>query len=345
MRGWQHPGWLNCGLLPLSLLYNAAMRSRRWGYARGLFSSSGATAPVIVIGNLSVGGTGKSPLVMALVSELKRHGWRPGIISRGYGGNVGEQSRLVSDEDSADRVGDEPLMMHQEGIAPVAVGRDRVASARLLESMMGCDVIVSDDGFQHLKLRRDIDVVVVDGALGFGNGWCLPSGPLRESSAALQVASAIVVNGEIDEALGAQLERYPVDHFRMQVQPAALYRLGARDDTRSLDTVAGQAVLAVAGLGNPARFFAALERAGALVSRRAFPDHHRFAVADLSEVDDAQLVVMTEKDAVKCLPLLVRGEIDTRLAERLWVLPVAAVPDPNFFELIHVQLAALRSAQ
>src|SRR5271170_845150 len=224
------PWWL----LPLSSIYGAAVGSRRYLYAKRLRRSIRVPVPVIVVGNLSVGGTGKTPLVCWLVSHLAERGFKPGVVTRGYGGASGD-ARIIDASAGPDAVGDEPILLVRRTGAPVAVGRDRPAAAQLLVNA-GCDVVVSDDGLQHYALARDCEIVVIDGERRFGNGWLLPAGPLRETKTRLAFADAVVVNGGralLDGALSMRLEARSV--------------VALIDGTaKSLNTFAGSSVHAVA---------------------------------------------------------------------------------------------------
>jgi tetraacyldisaccharide 4'-kinase len=292
------PWWL----WPLSLTYGAVAGSRRYLYAKRLRRSVRVSAPVILVGNLSVGGTGKTPLVCWLVSRLAERGLRPGVVTRGYGGSL-RTVRLIGPSDEPDIVGDEPVLLARRTGVPVAVGRDRPAAAQLLVSA-GCDVVVSDDGLQHYALARDCEIVVIDGDRRFGNGRLLPAGPLREPPGRLAAADAIVVNGG-----------------RAMVDGALSMRLNAKNAVglvggaiKSLAEFAGHSVHAVAGIGNPERFFNMLRSHGIEVIGHALADHARFQAADIC-FDDQRPVLMTEKDAVKCAALA---------GPRHWYVPVTA---------------------
>ena len=292
------PWWL----LPLSLVYGVVSVSRRCLYAKGLRRSTRISRPVIVVGNVSVGGTGKTPLVCWLVARLTERGLKPGVVTRGYGGSSGNV-RLIAVSDDPSLVGDESILLARRSGVPVAIGRDRPAAAQLLVNA-GCDVIVSDDGLQHYALARDCEIVVIDGDRRFGNGWLLPAGPLRETPARLAAADAIVVNGGralLDGAFSMRLEA-----------KNALGLIGGA--AKALDEFAGEAVHAVAGIGNPERFFNMLRAHGIEVAGRPLPDHARLQAADISFTDD-RAVLMTEKDAVKC-----RG----MAGPQHWYVPVSA---------------------
>ena len=289
-------------LVPLSMAYGAVSALRRFAYAKRLFRSTRLACPVVVVGNLSVGGTGKTPLVCWLVSNLERRGLKPGIVMRGYGGSsAGVQ--LIESTDDPGVVGDEALLLARRTRVPVAIGRDRPAAAQLLIER-GCGVIVSDDGLQHYALRRDCEIVVIDGDRRFGNGWLLPAGPLRESRARLDTADAVVVNGGralIDGAFS----------MRLEANNAAALRGGL---TQALRDFAGSRVHAIAGIGHPERFFNMLRAHGIEVRGHALADHARIRREDIL-FTDRNPVLMTEKDAVKC-----GGMAD----ERHWCVPVNA---------------------
>ncbi len=273
--------------MPLSLAYGAVAGSRRRLYSRHLRKSTRLSCPVIVVGNLSVGGTGKTPLVCWLAARLKERGLKPGIVTRGYGGSS-RNVRLIAVTDDANLVGDESVLLARRTGVPVAAGRDRPAAAQLLVNA-GCDVIVSDDGLQHYAMARDCEIVVIDGDRRFGNGWLLPAGPLRETPARLAGADAIVVNGGralLDGALSMRLEAR-----------RAVALVG--DSNKALDDFAGQPVHALAGIGNPERFFNLLRAHGIEVTGHPLADHARIKINDIS-FGDGRPVLMTEKDAVKC---------------------------------------------
>jgi tetraacyldisaccharide 4'-kinase len=278
------PWWL----LPLSSVYGAAVGLRRHLYSRRLRRSIRVPVPVIVVGNLSVGGTGKTPLVCWLVSHLAERGFKPGVVTRGYGGASGP-ARIIDASADPDAVGDEPvLLVHRTG-GPVAVGRDRPAAAQLLVNA-GCDVVVSDDGLQHYALARNCEIVVIDGERRFGNGSLLPAGPLREPKGRLAAADAVVVNGG----------RTPLDGtFSMRLEAGSASSV-AGVAVKALSEFAGLTVHAVAGIGNPQRFFDMLRAQGILVVPHPLPDHARLRAADITFGDQCP-VLMTEKDAVKCL--------------------------------------------
>jgi len=280
-------------LRPLSWLYALVVGVRRRAYAWGLLSATKLPVPVVVVGNLTVGGTGKTPFVVWLVAQLAAAGHKPGVISRGYG-RRGTAPRLVDVDASAGDAGDEPLLIRRRTARPVAVGSKRVVAGRLLGTQ-GVDIIVADDGLQHLALARDCELVLIDGTRGFGNGLMLPAGPLREPAGRLRrVDAVIMVDGSNERSLAGR----PVFHMRLvaeHIVPLA----GPQDAKLALASLAGQRVHAVAGIGHPERFFRTLRAAGLDVVPHAFPDHHDYSSADLAFDDDLP-ILMTEKDAVKC---------------------------------------------
>jgi tetraacyldisaccharide 4'-kinase len=293
-------------------LFGVIVRVRRWAYVRGCLRAPRLTLPVIIVGNLSVGGSGKTPLVIWLVRQLRLAGYSPGVILRGYGGSAARHGRplLVQAASDAALVGDEALLLRARTAAPVAVCRDRVRAARLLIDQ-GVTVIVSDDGLQHLALARDFEIAVIDGERGLGNGYLLPAGPLRERPERLGQMDAIVVNGE--GRVRAAPEGFRAS-FTMHLIGASLLPLAGDGAPVALSSLAGHRVHAVAGIGHPQRFFAHLRAAGLLVIEHPFPDHHSYRAGELAFGDELP-VLMTEKDAVKCRTLT---------GPNHWYLPVTA---------------------
>jgi tetraacyldisaccharide 4'-kinase len=265
----------------------------------------------VVVGNISLGGTGKTPLLLALAARLRQRGRRPGIVSRGYGGNPGPEPVLVTPAHSAAVVGDEPLLLARASGCPVVVCPDRCAAVAWLLAHSDCDLVLSDDGLQHYRLHRDFEIVVIDGVRGLGNGRCLPAGPLREPPARLAAVDAVVVNGGSYRLPGGAA-------LRMALRPLGLRQLATTTWVAApglpADWGAARRVHAVAAIGHPQRFADSLRALGLTVDLRALPDHHPLGTADL-EFGDALPVVITAKDAVKCA-----GIADPRI----WVLEVAA---------------------
>lgn len=291
--------WL---LWPLSLVFKFISRQRRNRYLNGQSPAFHPEVPVIVVGNISVGGTGKTPVTIWLIEQLQKQGLRPGVVSRGYGGKAPRYPHTVSDSDSASVVGDEPLMIHLRTGVPVVVDPDRSAAARSITGSGAVDVIISDDGLQHYGLSRTVELVVVDGSRGFGNGKVLPMGPLREPIHRLQSVDAVIVNGG-DASLpcsGAMLSRWGVPEqkcFPMQVEPGEAVGLNS-DSSSLLHEALQQQVTAIAGIGNPQRFFSTLQHQGIKHLPVSFPDHHDYSELDL-EPYESGFVLTTEKDAVK----------------------------------------------
>jgi tetraacyldisaccharide 4'-kinase len=319
-------------LAPLGWLYGALGAVRRGAYRAGLLRPRRLARPVVVVGNLTVGGTGKTPLTIYLARELAAAGLKVGIVSRGYGRQGREARAVQADSDWRD-VGDEPLLLVRRTGCPTMVAADRVAAARTLIAR-GAEVILADDGLQHLRLGRDCEIVVIDGSRGFGNGRLLPAGPLREPAAGLARADLVVVNGEpVHGSLGAGV--LPAGALRMQLMTQPAVRLDGRGLACELGAFRGRRVHAVAGIGNPRRFFTELAGRGIEVIEHPFPDHHPFTAHELAFGDELP-VLMTEKDAVKCAPFA---------NARLWYVPVSAVfSDADALRLRTGLLGKLRGA-
>lgn len=297
-------------LAPLAFIYGALGAARRGAYRAGWLRSPPLERPVVVVGNLTVGGTGKTPLTIHLARELSAAKLKVGIVSRGYGRRGGE-ARYVQPDSDWREVGDEPVIIARRTGCATMVAADRVKAARTLIAR-GADVILADDGLQHLSLRRDCAIVVIDGSRGFGNGRLLPAGPLREPAAALGRADLVVVNGEPEHrSLGAAL---PAGTLTMHLAAQPAVRLDGRGRPCELTAFSGRRVHAVAGIGNPQRFFRELSSLGLEVLAHPFPDHHPFTAHELAFADELP-ILMTEKDAVKCAPFA---------NARLWCVPVSA---------------------
>jgi tetraacyldisaccharide 4'-kinase len=310
-RHWYRRSWLSAALAPLAIAFGAAVRARRFAFRAGWLRVERLPVPVVVVGNLVAGGTGKTPLVLWLVAALRARGFLPGILSRGYRGANAAPQRVPAAGDPG-RFGDEPVLLSERSGAPVWIGRDRAAAGRaLLAAHPDCDVLVCDDGLQHYRLARDFEIAVEDDR-GLGNGRLLPAGPLREP--APRPVDAEVLNGAPARA-GA---------FAMRLEPAGFRRVAGPGDVVAVDDLRGRRLHAVAGIGNPRRFFAMLDALGLAATPHAFPDHHAFTARDL-EYPDCDAVLMTEKDAVKCrrfaradlVALRVEARVDDRLADSI----------------------------
>ncbi len=277
-------------LIPLSLIFAALTWLRRRLYDLGWLPSRPMPVPVIVVGNLTAGGAGKTPLTIWLVERLQAGGYRPGVVSRGYGAAVTGVREVGPDGDPM-LLGDEPVLLARRTHCPVWVGRRRAEVARrLLTSHPEVNVIVADDGLQHYALARDVEIVVVDGRRGFGNTWRLPAGPLREGLSRLRQVDAVVVNGD------GRLAELAGPIFTMALDGQDFYSLHDASHKESADFFRGRQVHALAGIGNPERFFDTLTGLGLTIVRHSFPDHHAYRQEDLPK----GTVIMTEKDAVKC---------------------------------------------
>ena len=303
---WQRRGLLARCLWPIAQIYGALNSLRRFLYARGVQRTKLVPLPVVVVGNLSVGGTGKTPLCARLVEIFEDAGWRPAIVSRGYGGKKAHEPHLVVDTDTADRVGDEPLMLFRQTQVPVCVCVDRSAAVQYLAEHSDANIVISDDGLQHLAMPRVAQIIVMDAYRGFGNEWMLPAGPLRDRLSRLADADllALQIRYAGDEfrhkSIQGRLSLIPQavqqgNTFYLQAVAAAQLVSSKR---LSLDYFKQQQVHAVAGIGNPARFFESLKFAGIDVIEHPMPDHHTFTADDLNFQDQLSVLV-TSKDAVK----------------------------------------------
>ncbi|MBS1188080.1 MAG: tetraacyldisaccharide 4-kinase [Burkholderiaceae bacterium] len=342
MRLWLRRGLAACLLWPLSLLFRAITAVRRTLYRTGLLASSRLPVPVIVVGNIFVGGTGKTPFVIWLVEALREAGFTPGVISRGHGAKA-ERPHEVTATSRPDEVGDEPLLIAQRAHCPVMVGRDRAAAGlALLVAHPAVDVIISDDGLQHYALQREIEIVLCD-QRGNGNGWMLPAGPLREpasrrrdftvmNAAALPPSGLpppadkifqMQLVGDIAERMPERTHRVPLAHL-----PAISHGAPHRPAT----------LAAAAGIGNPARFFSMLRAAGLRFAELPLPDHFDYKTSPFSNIE-ADIVLITEKDAVKCALFELPENI-----RRLWVVPVTARIDAALARQIMEMLREQRAA-
>lgn len=318
----KHPAAV--ALVPFGALYRVITDLRRQGYRNGLLAAHRAAVPVIVVGNLTVGGTGKTPLVIWLAGYLKSLGYRPGVIARGYGGRARHWPQQVRPDSDPRAVGDEPIVVARRTRCPVAVGPNRSACVDALIEHAACDIVISDDGLQHYALERDIEIAVIDGVRRYGNSRCLPAGPLRESLQRLREVDLVVTNGIAGR--GEFAMKYVVTHAVSLTRP---------ERAAGFESFQEEAVHAVAGIGNPERFFATLRARGLKVIPHAFPDHHAFVKSDL-EFDDALPVLMTEKDAVKC---------EQFATARCWAVPVTAELPEIFATRLETLLARGKHGQ
>ncbi|VAX07249.1 Tetraacyldisaccharide 4'-kinase [hydrothermal vent metagenome] len=318
---WSDRNPVSLSLLPLSWLFCLIAWLRRRAFHFGLFKIHQVQAPVIVVGNISVGGTGKTPLVVWLAGYLQQQGFRPGIVARGYGADTGNTPRPVRPDSKVDEVGDEPLLISRRTGCPMFVAPDRVAAARALLAATDCDIIISDDGMQHYALGRDIEIAVIDGRRRFGNSFCLPAGPLREHPSRLKQVDLVIANGQAE-----------MDEHVMHIRASKAVNLVNPEIRCDLEEFSGQRLLALAGIGDPQRFFSMLREHGLHPNEWAFPDHHSFVASDISPDDDFS-VLMTEKDAVKCSHIA---------RPRHWYVPIDVEVDEAFSQRLAELLRGLK---
>ncbi|MEI7757531.1 MAG: tetraacyldisaccharide 4'-kinase [Bacteroidota bacterium] len=300
-------------LLPFSAVFLLISFVRKILYRFNFLRSFKLKIPVIVVGNITSGGTGKTPLIIYLANELKKNGYRPGIISRGYGSKGGGMIEASQKNDAAD-VGDEPMLIQKHTHLPVFVSKDRVSAAKaLLKKYKKTDVILSDDGMQHFRLKRDIEVLVIDGTRKFGNGYLLPAGPLREFSSKLKTVDAIVCNHK--KVIGGS--------YLMKYKGSSLINLKTNKKIH-LNNLRLKNIHAIAGIGNPNRFFDYLKTFNIEFNSSIFEDHYRFSKKDFRNMNDKN-IIMTEKDAIKCQKFS---------RKNFWYLPVTAEVDSKFIDVI-----------
>ncbi len=312
---WRTRSFRTCLLWPVSQVYRLLIFIRRFLYTAGLLKTMPSSLPVVVVGNLVVGGTGKTPLTAFLVEEFKARGWKPAIVSRGYGGERHVLPRLISDSDTAEFVGDEPLMLSRQTGVPVCVCIKRADAVSHVEGQTDCDIVFSDDGLQHLAMHRSATVLVVDGERGFGNRWLLPAGPLRESCKRWRRADLVATQGS--DAVHASLAQEhssgtenPFQAQRFTLQLSSTINL-LDGHTQTIASWHGQSVIAMAGIGHPERFFNALTQAGLKVTGIAKPDHHVYSIDDVKTINNLPVLV-TSKDAVKLRAL---GDLPVKVFE------------------------------
>lgn len=315
----QSPWWRL--LLPLSWLYGLISGTIRLSYRLGLRQSWRAPLPVIVIGNLTVGGNGKTPAVIWLVEQLQQRGFKPGVVSRGYGGKAPHYPFIVTCDTCAQQSGDEPLLVFQRTGVPVAVAPNRAAAIRALIAQQPLDLIITDDGLQHYALQRDLEIVVIDGARRFGNGWWLPAGPMRERASRLRQVSAIITNGGQPQPGEIAM--------RLQFAQAVNLATGEQRPPAALTNI-----VALAGIGHPARFFTMLQEQGMpLLNTISLADHQMLTAHQLQALlQPGQTLLMTEKDAVKYRAFA---------KDSWWYLPVSARLDPIASQPLLARILAL----
>jgi tetraacyldisaccharide 4'-kinase len=321
---WRRQEIVSYLLLPCSYIYLIVVSIRKFYYK--YFSVVKFPVPIIVVGNITVGGTGKTPLVIYLADLLQRHGYNPGIVTRGYGGSNKRGSRVVTVESKVAEVGDEALLISRRVKCPVVVDRDKVKAVKHLLRVYNCDIIISDDGLQHYHLPRYLEIVVVDAEFKFGNKFCLPAGPLREPLSRLNQVDFVIRNFNT-HLVPAVLP----GEYSMVLEPSIFRNVSNSSLVRTAEDFRGLIIHAVAGIGRPQKFFQTLRRLNLTVVGHAFPDHYMFRPVDSSFED--KTVIMTEKDAVKC---------DKILNENFWYLEVRAKLDDEFVKVLLDKLSKYR---
>ncbi|HCK02798.1 MAG TPA: tetraacyldisaccharide 4'-kinase [Serratia grimesii] len=315
-RIWSGSSLIYLLLLPLSWLYGLVSCLIRLSYRCGLRKSWRAPVPVVVVGNLTAGGNGKTPMVIWLVEQLQQRGYRAGVVSRGYGGKAETYPLLLNADTTTQQAGDEPVLIYQRTGAPVAISPKRAEAVQALLQQQPLDVIITDDGLQHYALQRDFELVVIDGVRRFGNGWWLPAGPMRERASRLNSVDALIANGGVAQT----------GEIAMQLQARDAVNIASGERRPAVELLH---VVAMAGIGHPPRFFATLEKLGVGVEKEvAFADHQEYQYGPLAAlVSSDQTLLMTEKDAVKCRAFA---------QPNWWYLPVDAVLPPDQAEqLLH----------
>ncbi|MCK9781990.1 tetraacyldisaccharide 4'-kinase [Proteus columbae] len=304
-RIWSGKSWFYILLLPFSWLYGAITLLRRFAYQKGWLASWKAPVPVVIVGNLTAGGNGKTPVVIWLVEQLIQRGFKPGVVSRGYGGKSDHYPLLLTSDTTPAMAGDEPVLIHHRTTAPVAVAPNRRDAVKALLAQYDLDVIITDDGLQHYALQRDYEIVVIDGQRRFGNGWWLPAGPMRERAGRLNSVDAIIVNGGVSQQ-GNEISMV------LEGDIAVNLKTGEKRPIQQI-----KKAVAIAGIGHPPRFFNSLREKGiALITTKAFSDHSDYSAQELQDLTpDLEPLIMTEKDAVKCQHFA---------QDNWWYLPVSA---------------------
>lgn len=311
---WYKRKYLPYLLLPLSAIFYFISLIRKFWYLH-IIKSALLAVPVIVVGNITAGGSGKTPLVIWLAEFLRRQGYQPGIISRGYGGKQLQNPAFVTADSQPHEVGDEPVLLAKRTQCPVVVAVQRTAAAQMLLANTDCDIILCDDGLQHYALPRDLEIAVIDGERGLGNELLLPAGPLREPVARLNEVDFVVVNGQAEAAAGLQRKMPALHPFYMRLVAEQAVNLREFRQRLPLADFRGQTLHAVAGIGNPSRFFQQLTQAGLDIISHPFPDHYPFSTQDFRFAPGNLPIMMTEKDAIKCFAFA---------ESHYWFVPVAA---------------------
>ncbi len=320
INSWYQPHPIRWLLWPLSALYSAVISIRRSLYRLNIFKQHRLTVPVIIVGNITVGGTGKTPFVIWLVKQLQQAGLRPGVISRGYGGKAESYPQIVTPQSDPTIVGDEPIIISRHTLCPMVVAPNRVAAGEMLLQQYECNIIIADDGLQHYALARDIEIIVVDSDRMFGNQYCLPAGPLREPLSRLHDIDFVVHNTANKSSA-----------YSMNLSQGQAINLVKPELKKDLSGFINQPVHAVAGIGHPQRFFNQLSEQGLTISPHPFADHHDFKITDL-QFDDDNPILMTEKDAVKC---------QSFAEKNMWYIPIDATINNNLERLILDKLAGI----
>ncbi len=319
-NNWYRPSLVSLLLRPVSWLYRLIISLRCQSYRKGLFEQLSLPVPVIVVGNISVGGSGKTPFVIWLAQYLQNQGWQPGIISRGYGGKADHYPCSVQLNSSAAEVGDEPWLSFKRSLWPVVLAPVRVTAGQQMLAENSCNVIITDDGLQHYRLQRDMEIVIIDAKRGLGNQLCLPAGPLREPLSSLETVDFTIFHGESDS-----------QRLTMQLQLQQAIQLKNNNRHTALTEFAETPVYAVAGIGHPQRFFDQLQQLGLTIIPHAFADHHAYTEADF-RFAEAYPILMTEKDAVKCQGFA---------TENMWDVPADAKLSPSLGPAIDKKLREL----
>lgn len=329
--------WYQRLLIPFAKLYQAIISLRSLLYRFGLKQITHFDVPVIVVGNLTVGGTGKTPVVLALIEWLKSQGYSPGIVSRGYGAKTKVWPQIVSAESSASVVGDEPLMLFKKTAVPVVCDPNRVRAVNTLLENFKCDVVVSDDGLQHLSMGRAVEIAVVDATRQFGNGYCLPLGPLREGVGRLQEVDFVVYRGAQEAGLNPT--------YQVEIVADKLISLKNPSEIIQFSDIAPRKTHALAAIGNPESFFKLLRQHGLVPQLHVLRDHHPLCQDDFAFLQSGECVVMTEKDAIKCSKfaderffyLIIRAKISENLLLELSKLLKLKVSDSNDFSFVETK--------